>query len=106
MTFYDILEVSPKASKEVIEKAYRVLVKKYHPDLQPADNKAWAEEMIKKLNQAYEIVMNEEKRARYDSENGISLPSTKGDKTDKFDMTGDKNKDVMVQAFINWFRNQ
>ena len=33
-TLYEILEVSEKASQEVIEKAYKVLVKKYHPDLQ------------------------------------------------------------------------
>ena len=38
-TLYDILEVSEKASKEVIEKAYRVLAKKYHPDLQTDENK-------------------------------------------------------------------
>ena len=31
--YYDLLEVTPKASKEIIEKAYRVLIKKYHPDL-------------------------------------------------------------------------
>lgn len=106
MTLYDILEVSPKASKEVIEKAYRVLVKKYHPDLQPNENKAWAEDMIKKLNQAYEIVMDDKKRARYDSENGISTPSSKNNNNDKLDINNPKNKDVMVQAFINWFRNQ
>ena len=38
-TLYDILEVSRKASKEVIEKAYKTLAKKYHPDLQTAENK-------------------------------------------------------------------
>ena len=42
-TLYDILEVSEKASKEVIEKAYRVLAKKYHPDLQTDENKIKAE---------------------------------------------------------------
>ena len=30
--YYDLLEVTPKASKEIIEKAYKVLIKKYHPD--------------------------------------------------------------------------
>ena len=38
-TLYDILEVSEQASKEVIEKAYRVLAKKYHPDLQKDETK-------------------------------------------------------------------
>ena len=48
-TLYDILEVSPKASKEVIEKAYRTLVKRYHPDLQAPENKASAEEKMKQI---------------------------------------------------------
>ena len=36
-TLYEILEVSENASPEVIEKAYKILVKKYHPDLQPPE---------------------------------------------------------------------
>ena len=48
-TLYEILEVSENASKEVIEKAYRVLAKKYHPDLQPEEKKQKAEEAIKKI---------------------------------------------------------
>ena len=56
---YEILEVSEKASKEVIDKAYHVLVKKYHPDLQQAEEKKNAEEKMKKINEAYEILGNE-----------------------------------------------
>ena len=44
--YYEILEVDQKASKEVIEKAYKVLAKKYHPDLQEEKNKKRAEEKI------------------------------------------------------------
>ena len=65
-TLYEILEVSENASKEVIEKAYRVLAKKYHPDLQPEEQKQKAEETIKKINEAYAILSNEEKRKEYD----------------------------------------
>lgn len=65
-TLYEILEVSENASKEVIEKAYRVLAKKYHPDLQPEEQKQKAEETIKKINEAYAILSNEEKRKAYD----------------------------------------
>ena len=63
---YEILEVSGKASKEVIDKAYHVLVKKYHPDLQQAEEKKNAEEKMKKINEAYEILGNEGKRKEYD----------------------------------------
>lgn len=65
-TLYDILEVSKKASKEVIDKAYKTLAKKHHPDLQSAENRAYAEEMMKKINEAYDILSNEEKRSAYD----------------------------------------
>ena len=63
---YEILEVSEKASKEVIDKAYHVLVKKYHPDLQQDEEKKNAEEKMKKINEAYEILGNEGKRKEYD----------------------------------------
>jgi len=65
-TLYEILEVSENASKEVIEKAYRVLAKKYHPDLQPEEKKQKAEEAIKKINEAYAILSDEIKRKEYD----------------------------------------
>lgn len=63
---YEILEVSEKASKEVIDKAYHVLAKKYHPDLQQKEEKQNAEEKMKQINEAYEILSNEEKRREYD----------------------------------------
>ena len=50
MNYYEILQVDKKASKEVIDKAFRVLAKKYHPDSQPEDKKQWAEDNFKKLN--------------------------------------------------------
>lgn len=65
-TLYDILEVSKRASKEVIEKAYRTLAKKYHPDLQTEENRANAEEKMKKINEAYDILSDDEKRREYD----------------------------------------
>ena len=66
-TLYDVLEVSEKASSEVIEKAYKVLVKKYHPDLQTANNKEHAETMMKKINEAYDILSDDTKRKEYDN---------------------------------------
>ena len=66
--YYEILEVSKKASKEIIDKAYKTLAKKYHPDANPEEKKQWAEEKFKKINEAYEILSNEEKREEYDKQ--------------------------------------
>lgn len=63
--YYEILEVSKNASKEIIEKAYKVLAKKYHPDLQEESNKYIAEERMKLINEAYEILSDENKRREY-----------------------------------------
>lgn len=63
---YEILEVSEKASKEVIDKAYHVLAKKYHPDLQQGEQKQYAEDKMKQINEAYEILSSEDKRREYD----------------------------------------
>lgn len=72
MNYYEILEVSINASKEVIKNAYRALIKKYHPDSYKGD-KQYAEEMIKKINEAYETLSDENKRLLYDYDNGFKI---------------------------------
>lgn len=67
-TLYEILEVSENASPEIIEKAYKTLAKKYHPDLQEESNKKSSEIIMKKINEAYEVLGDEEKRNNYDIE--------------------------------------
>lgn len=66
--YYEILEVDVKASKEIIDKAFKVLAKKYHPDTQSEDKKEWAEAKFKEINEAYEILSNEDARKDYDIE--------------------------------------
>lgn len=66
--YYEILEVDVKASKEIIDKAFKILAKRYHPDTQPEDKKNWAEAKFKELNEAYEILSNEDARKNYDIE--------------------------------------
>lgn len=70
-TLYEILEVSETASKEIIEKAYKTLAKRYHPDLQSSNEKPKAEEMMKKINEAYATLSDDEKRKKYDEELAI-----------------------------------
>lgn len=67
MNYYEILQVDKKASEEVIDKAFKVLAKKYHPDTQQEDKKEWAEQKFKELNNAYEVLSDMEKRSQYDA---------------------------------------
>ncbi len=64
--YYEILEVNEKASLEVIERVYKTLAKKYHPDVNP-DNPKAAEEKFKEISEAYEVLSDETKRRQYDS---------------------------------------
>lgn len=66
-TLYDILEVSEGASQEIIEKAYKVLAKKYHPDLQAPENRSKAETRMKEINDAYDTLSDSYKRSNYDA---------------------------------------
>ena len=62
--YYETLGVDKNASQDDIKKAYRVLVKKYHPDLHPGD--AAAAEKFKEINEANEVLSDEKKRKEYD----------------------------------------
>lgn len=62
--YYEILGVSKSASADEIKKAYRKLAIKYHPDKNPGDKSA--EEKFKEAAEAYEILSDNDKRARYD----------------------------------------
>jgi curved DNA-binding protein len=62
--YYKILGVDRKASADDIRSAYRKLAMKYHPDKNPGDKKA--EDKFKDINEAYQVLSDEQKRARYD----------------------------------------
>ena len=61
--YYELLGIARNATAEEIKKAYRNLAKKYHPDLNPDPA---AEEMLKRINAAYEVLRDPDRRAKYD----------------------------------------
>ncbi len=62
--YYEVLGVEKGASADEIKKAYRKSAMKYHPDRNPGDKEA--EEKFKELGEAYEVLSDDDKRARYD----------------------------------------
>ena len=73
--YYEILQIDKSASPEIIEKAYKTLAKKYHPDLQDETHKKEAEEKFKIINEAYQTLSNPQLKASYDQnmmDNNIS----------------------------------
>lgn len=64
LSYYEILEITQSADKDTIKKAYRKMALKYHPDRNQGDKEA--EEKFKLVNEAYEVLSNEEKRSIYD----------------------------------------
>ena len=62
--YYEVLGIAKGASEDEIKKAYRKVAKKYHPDLNPGNKEA--EEKFKEANEAYEVLSNPEKKAKYD----------------------------------------
>ncbi len=62
--YYEVLGVNKNATENEIKRAYRKVAKKYHPDMNPGDKNA--EEKFKEASEAYEVLSDPDKRARYD----------------------------------------
>lgn len=78
--YYEILEVNPKASEDIIKKVYKIKVKQNHPDLFQGEEKKKAEEKTKKITEAYDILSNKEKRQNYD----LELKNNENEEKDKY----------------------
>ena len=77
MDHYEVLQVSRDAEAEVIEKAYRTLSMKYHPDRAPSERRARATRRMQRINEAYSVLGDPAKRRRYDGTLG-ALPGATG----------------------------
>lgn len=64
--YYEILGVSREATEKEVKTAYRKLAREWHPDLHSGKDKEAAEEKFKQINEAYEVLSDPEKRAKYD----------------------------------------
>ena len=62
--YYEVLGVDKSADDGAIKRAYRQLAKKYHPDMNPGD--AEAEQKFKEVNEAYDVLSDPDKKAKYD----------------------------------------
>ena len=62
--YYEVLGLNKGSTDEEIKKAYRKLAKKFHPDVNPDDKSS--EGKFKEVGEAYEVLSDKEKRARYD----------------------------------------
>jgi curved DNA-binding protein len=65
--YYEVLGVPRGAQADAIKRAYRELARKHHPDLHPAGERAKAAERFKEINEAYEVLSDPDKRAKYDA---------------------------------------
>lgn len=90
--YYKTLGVDRKASADEIRSAYRKLAMKYHPDKNPGDKKA--EEQFKEVNEAYQVLSDEKKRAHYDR---------LGSAYSNFRTTGGRPNDFQ---WDDWFQQQ
>lgn len=98
MNFYDLLGVSKNASKDEIKIAYKNLVKKYHPDV----NKNVDVNIIKNLNEAKEILLDDDKRRQYDRslDDLNKAKEFSKDKSETYYSKNEEYKETYSEAYV------
>ena len=100
--YYEVLGVGKGASEEDIKKAFKKMARKYHPDLNPGDKEA--EEKFKEVNEAYEVLSDSEKKARYDRFGHAGVDPNFGAGGYRGGFSGDFNFDDVGDLLGNIFR--
>lgn len=98
--YYEVLGVEKNADEAAIKKAYRVLAKKYHPDMNPGD--AEAEKKFKEASEAYAVLSDPEKRRQYDQYGHAAFDGGAGG-AGGFDFSGADFSDIFGDIFGDFF---
>lgn len=98
--YYEVLGVEKNADDAAIKKAYRVLAKKYHPDMNPGD--AEAEKKFKEASEAYAVLSDPEKRRQYDQFGHAAFDGGAGG-AGGFDFSGTDFSDIFGDIFGDFF---
>jgi len=107
LDYYDVLQVSPNADQETIEKVYRLLTKKYHPDNNGNGNGNG--DKLRAIIEAYRVLSDSEKRAAYDAKYpGRRLPKDSSyDKDSDFDVgKSDRRLQQGILSLLYWARRR
>lgn len=99
--YYEVLGVDKNADEGAIKKAYRVLAKKYHPDMNPGD--AEAEKKFKEASEAYAILSDPEKKRQYDQFGHAAFENGGGGGYGGFDFNGADFGDIFGDIFGDLF---
>lgn len=97
--YYEVLGVDRNADEAAIKKAYRVLAKKYHPDMNPGD--AEAEKKFKEASEAYAVLIDPDKRKQYDQFGHAAFDGSAG--AGGFDFSGADFSDIFSDIFGEFF---
>lgn len=104
--YYEILNIKPEASQDEIKRAYHKLAKKLHPDTHGNDKKS--EEKLKKVNEAYNVLKDEKKRAEYDffgkQAKEAERQSNEQTKNDPYVYEQPQPEPVIIKEQVNWWK--